>query len=467
MKDMSKSMIKNYNTLVGKSKGRDKLARESVLALIESALREADPRLAVKKSLLLNGDRLTINGKTLELKSLDNIYVVGGGKASGAMAEIVEEILGERISEGYVNVLKGTKNSFRVSKIKLVEATHPIPDKNGLEGAKRIRDLVERAQENDLVLCLISGGGSALMPLPVEGVSLEELQEVNIALLRCGADISEINAVRKHLSAIGGGNLAKAAYPSTVISLIISDVVGDSLETIASGPTVPDSTTYRDAINVLEKHNIWNHCPEGVRKHLKEGLEGKYPETPKPGDPFFKNVFNLLIATNRMACMAAEEEGRRRGLNSFVLTTYLEGEARDIGILVSGIAKEILYHDSPWEKPAAVILGGETTVTVCGKIQGRGGRNQELALSAALKLEGLEGVAIGAVDSDGIDGFSDAAGAVIDGQTILEAREKALDATRFLMENNSTAFFEALNDCLIYTGPTGTNVNDLVFIVVV
>ncbi|MEM2146214.1 MAG: DUF4147 domain-containing protein, partial [Candidatus Jordarchaeaceae archaeon] len=393
MKDMPKSMIRNYDNLVGKSKGRNKLARESVLALIESALRAADPRLAVKKSLLLNGDRLAINGKTFELKSFDNIYVVGGGKASGAMAEVVEEILGERINEGYVNVLKGTKNSFRVSKIELVEASHPVPDKDGLEGAKRIRELVERAQENDLVLCLISGGGSALMPLPVEGVSLEELQEVNIALLRCGADINEINAVRKHLSSIGGGNLAKAAYPSTVISLIISDVVGDSLETIASGPTVPDSTTYRDAVNVLKTHNIWNSCPEGVRKHLKNGLEGKYPETPKPSDPFFDKVFNLLIATNRMACMAAAEEGRRRGLNSFVLTTYLEGEAKDIGILVSGIAKEILYHDNPWEKPVAVILGGETTVTVRSKIQGRGGRNQELALSAALKLEGLEGVA--------------------------------------------------------------------------
>nr|MDO8079703.1 glycerate kinase [Candidatus Freyarchaeota archaeon] len=464
---MSKPMIKNYDKLVGKSKGRNKLARESVLALIESALRAADPRLAVKKSLLLNGDKLTINGKILELEGLGNIYVVGGGKASGAMAEVVEEVLGGRISEGCVNILRGTRDRFRTSKIELVEASHPVPDKNGLEGAERIMDLAGRAQENDLVLCLISGGGSALIPLPVEGVSLEELQEVNTALLKCGADINAMNSVRKHLSAIGGGNLAKAAYPATVISLIISDVVGDPLETIASGLTVPDSTTYGDAVNVLKEYKIWSSCPEGVRKHLEEGFKGNYPETPKPGDPVFENVFNLLIATNRMACMAAQEEGQKRGLNSLVLTTYLEGEAKDVGILVSGIAKEILYRNMPWEKPVVVILGGETTVTVRGKTSGRGGRNQELALSAALKLAGVEGVAIGAVDSDGVDGFSEAAGAVIDGQTILESRRRGLDAASFLLENNSTAFFEGLDDCLIFTGPTGTNVNDLVFIVVV
>jgi glycerate-2-kinase len=464
---MSKSMIKNYGKLVGKSKGKDKLARESVLALIESALRAADPGLAVKKSLVLNGEGLTIGGKTLELESLGDIYVVGGGKASGAMAEVVEEILGERISGGCVNILRGTRGRFRTSKIELVEAAHPVPDSSGLEGAKRMMDLVGRVREHDLVLCLISGGGSALVPLPVEGVSLGELQEVNSALLRSGADIKAMNTVRKHLSAIGGGNLAKAAYPATVVSLIISDVVGDSLESIASGPTAPDSTTYRDAVNVLKEYNVWNSCPDGVKKHLEEGIEGKNPETPKPGEPVFEKVFNLLIATNRIACMAAQEEGEKRGLNSLVLTTYLEGEAKDVGILVSGVAKEILYHNNPWEKPVVVILGGETTVTVRGKASGRGGRNQELTLSAALRLAGVEGVAIGAVDSDGIDGFSEAAGAIIDGQTILESRKRGLDANSFLLENNSTAFFEGLDDGLIFTGPTGTNVNDLVFIAVV
>lgn len=467
MYGMSKLVIKNHDTLVRKSKGRNKYAREGVLGLINSALEAADPRLAVKKSFLLKGDKLTINGKNLELKDLDNIYVVGGGKASGAMAEVVEEVLGERITAGCVNIIKGTKNRFRVSKIELVEASHPVPDVKGLEGAKRMMDLVGRTRENDLVLCLISGGGSALIPLPVEGVSLEELQEVNTDLLKCGADINAMNSVRKHLSTIGGGNLAKVAYPATVISLIISDVVGDSLEIIASGPTVPDSTTYRDAVNVLKEYKIWNSCPERVKKHLEEGLKGNYPETPKPGDPVFENVFNLLIATNKMACMAAQEEGKKRGLNSLVLTTYLEGEAKDVGILVSGIAKEILYHNRPWEKPVVVILGGETTVTVRSKTRGRGGRNQELALSAAIRLSGVEGVAIGAVDSDGVDGFSEAAGAVIDGRTILEAKKRGLDAASFLLENNSTAFFEGLDDCLIFTGPTGTNVNDLVFIVVV
>ncbi|MFB0560279.1 MAG: glycerate kinase [Candidatus Lokiarchaeia archaeon] len=460
-------MINNYAKLVEKSKGKNKLAREIVLALIESAFRAADPKIAVKKSLLLKEDILTINGKTLDFKGLDNIYVLGGGKASGAMAEALEEVLGERISEGYVNILKGTRNSFRTSKIELREASHPVPDREGLEGAKRMMDLAGKAQENDLVLCLISGGGSALIPLPVVGVPLEELQKINTALLKSGADINAMNSVRKHLSAVKGGNLAKAAYPATVVSLIISDVVGDPLETIASGPTVPDPTTYRDAVNVLKDYEIWDSCPEQVKKHLEDGLKGNYPETPKPGDPVFEKVFNLLIATNRIACMAAQKEGQKRGLNSLVLTTYLEGEARDVGILVSGIAKEILHHNEPWEKPVVVILGGETTVTVRGKGSGRGGRNQELTLSAALKLEGEEGVVIGAVDSDGIDGFSEAAGAIIDGQTILESKRKGLDASSFLLENNSTAFFEGIDDCLIFTGPTGTNVNDLVFIAVI
>ncbi|MGQ9720855.1 MAG: glycerate kinase type-2 family protein [Candidatus Jordarchaeum sp.] len=464
---MSKLIINNYDQLIGSSSGKNRLAREIVLALIESALRAADPKTAVKKSLLLKRNKLTINGKTFDLNSLDNIYVVGGGKASGAMAETVEEILGERISGGCVNILKGTRSRFRTLKIELVEASHPVPDIRGLEGARRMVSLAEEAQKNDLILCLISGGGSALIPLPVEGVSLEDLQEVNRALLKSGADINSMNAVRKHLSAIKGGNLAKAAFPATIVSLIISDVVGDPLETIASGPTMPDPTTYRDAINVLKEYNIWDLCSEDIRNHLYGGLKGKYSETPKPGDSVFEKVFNLLIATNRMACMAAQREGQKRGLNSLVLTTYLEGEARDVGTLVSGIAKEIFYHNKPWKKPVVVILGGETTVTVRGKSAGRGGRNQELALSAALKLVGVKGVVIGALDSDGIDGFSEAAGAIIDGQTILESKKKGLDASSFLLENNSTVFFKSIDNCLILTGPTGTNVNDLVFIAVI
>ncbi|MEM3561893.1 MAG: glycerate kinase [Candidatus Jordarchaeaceae archaeon] len=462
---MSKAIIKNSQKLIENSSGKNRLARKIILALIESALRAADPRRAVKKNLILKRNKLMVKGKTFDLNSLNNIYVVGGGKASGAMAEAVEEVLGDRISGGCVNILKGTRNQFKTSKIELVEASHPVPDMNGLQGAKKMVSLVGEAQEGDLVLCLISGGGSALIPLPVEGVSLEDLQEVNRALLKSGAEINVMNAVRKHLSAVKGGNLAKAAYPATVVSLIISDVVGDPLETIASGPTVPDPTTYQDAINYLREYNIWDICPEGVKKHLNRGLEGKYPETPKPGDPIFERVFNLLIATNRMACFAAQEEGRKRGLKSLVLTTFLEGEAKDAGVLVSGIAKEIFYYNRPWKKPVIVILGGETTVTVRGK--GRGGRNQELALSAALKLRGVEGVVIGSVASDGIDGFSNAAGAIIDGQTIDEAKRRGLDALSYLLDNNSTAFFESIDDCLIFTGPTGTNVNDLVFIAVV
>jgi len=460
-------MINNYDELVEKAEGRNRLARKIVLDLIESALRAADPKTAVKKTLILKGDKLTVNEKTLDLESLNRIYVVGGGKASGAMAEAVEDVLGERITEGCVNILRGTKERFRTSRIELVEAGHPVPDEGGLKGAKRMMEIARRAEENDLVLCLISGGGSALIPLPVERVLLEDLQEINSVLLRSGADINAMNAVRKHLSSIKGGNLAKAAHPATVVSLIISDVVGDPLETIASGPTVPDSTTYRDAVNVLKEYGIWDTCPEAIKEHLEKGIKGQRPETPKPGDPIFERVFNLLIATNRIACTAAQKEAGKKGLSSVVLTAYLEGEAREVGIVVSGMVKEIAYHNNPWRKPIAVILGGETTVTVRGDASGKGGRNQELALSTALGIDGMEGVAIGAVDSDGIDGFSEAAGAIVDGQTIRNAKKKGLDATEFLYGNNSTAFFESLEDCLIYTGPTGTNVNDLVFIVVI
>ncbi|MFQ6135044.1 MAG: glycerate kinase, partial [Nitrososphaerales archaeon] len=314
----------------------------------------------------------------------------------------------------------------------------------------------------DLVICLISGGGSALIPLPAEGISLEDIQQVTLRLLRSGAPIGELNAVRKHLSEIKGGQLAKKLYPAEVMSLIISDVVGDSLETIASGPTSPDRTTYQDAVKILKKYRLWQISPPQIRRVLSEGAAGGIGETPKPGDPVFQRVRNMTIGGGSIACKAAAESLSRAGLNTLVLITHLEGEARDAGLFLSTVALDVEASNRPVKKPAAIIAGGETTVAVRGN--GLGGRNQEVALSFASKIDGLRKVAFASMDTDGLDGNSDAAGAVVDGTTISRAREKGLDAWQFLDRNDSYSFFSKVGG-LIFTGATFTNVNDLAVMV--
>jgi len=287
---------------------------------------------------------------------------------------------------------------------------------------------------------------------------------VTEALLKSGTPINEINAVRKHISDFKGGWLAKKAYPATVINLLLSDVVGDPLDVIASGPTVPDTTTFQDAIKVLKKHTLWNKIPESVKKTLLNGEKGQVSETPKAHDPAFKRVYNFIVGNNRSASLAAYDELRDAGLNTLFLTSYMEGEARHVGRMFAAMAREIVASGKPIPKPSGIVAGGETTVTVVGK--GAGGRNQEIALGAALKIDGIEGAVIASISTDGVDGPTDAAGALADGKTILRSRELELNAEDFLRANDSYAFFSKLGD-LIFTGPTGTNVNDISVIVVI
>jgi len=458
-------MIINEEELLGNAVlNEDREARRAILTILKAALCSVDPRVAITNHVRRTNNLLRIGNMTFDLDGFERIFVVGGGKAGGAMAKALEEIVGDKLTEGFVNVLRGTKSSFETLKILLNEAGHPIPDEDGVEGARRIIQLAHKAGERDLVICLISGGGSALMPLPAAGITLQDKQELTDALLKCGATIDEINAVRKHVSGLKGGQLAEAAYPATLVSLILSDVVGDPLDTIASGPTAPDTTTFNDAISILKKYDLWkNVVPKTVKKRLEAGLRGEIPETPKPGDEVFEKTHNVIVGNNRTAALAACQEAKELGFNSLLLSSIVEGEARHVGTAYAGIMKEILDSNNPVPRPAVVIAGGETTVTVTG--WGKGGRNQELVLSASLKIEGLRSVAIASIGTDGVDGPTDAAGAMADGQTIIRARNKRLYPKEFLMNNDSYHFFSRLSD-LIFTGPTGTNVNDLTVLVV-
>lgn len=454
--------IRNLKSLVENAETEaDTRARQAVLTLLETALSSVDPRTLVRSRIRLEGRMLEVGTLRLSPESFGRVFVVGGGKASGAMAEALEGILGDRIHAGSVNVPKGTSHDFKTEIIKLNEARHPIPDEGGLKGVRRILGLLEGLEENNLVICLISGGGSALLPLPQTGISLEEKQGVTGLLLRCGATIDEINVVRKHISGIKGGRLASLTFPATLICLILSDVVGDPLTSIASGPTVPDPSTYSEAIGVLSRYGVWEDVPGSVRRYLEDGLEGRNPESPKPGDRRLSKVHNIVIGSNRIALEAAEEKAKAMGFNTLILSSFVEGEARHVGTVLAGVAREIAASDHPLAKPVVVLAGGETTVTVTGG--GKGGRNQELVLSSSLRIGGMRGVSIASIGSDGLDGPTDAAGAVADGLTVSRALMKGLDPVGYLYDNDSYTFFRGLGD-LIYTGPTGTNVNDIMVI---
>ncbi|MBM3952316.1 MAG: glycerate kinase, partial [Rhodospirillales bacterium] len=342
-------------------------------------------------------------------------------------------------------------------RIEVVEAAHPVPDAKGRETARRILDLARTARPDDLVLCLISGGGSALLALPAEGVSLEDKQAVNRALLACGATISEMNCVRKHLSAIKGGRLAAAAAPARVVTLLISDVPGDDPATIASGPTVPDPTTFADARAVFAKYGI--EPPEAVRRRF----EAAGDETPKPGDPRLANTETRLIARPLASLEAAAETARAAGVAPVILGDAIEGEAREVATVMAGIARSARRHGHPAPPPVVLLSGGETTVTVRGR--GRGGRNAEFLLALALALQGEDGISAIAGDTDGIDGSEDNAGAMIDPSTLVRAAAKNMDAKARLADNDAYTLFAGLGD-LVVTGPTLTNVNDFRAIVV-
>jgi glycerate-2-kinase len=439
----------------------NKKARRLALESLEHALEAADPRQLLKSRLNLKGSTLKVDKHSFDLAKYRNIYVIGGGKASGTMAEALEQILGKRITKGLVNVPHGSKSKTGI--IQLHGANHPVPDQAGVEGTRRMLKIAEDAEKNDLIICLFSGGGSSLMPLPRGDVSLEDKKEITKALLKSGATINEINTVRKHISDFKGGWLAKKAYPATILNLILSDVVGDPLDFIASGPTVPDSTSFDDAVKVLQKYNLWEKAPDSIRKVLSTGKKGLIPETPKAGDRVFKKVTNVVVGNNGYSSQAACENLRSSGLNTLLLTATLEGEARQVGIILASTAREVLASGNPVKKPAGIVAGGETTVIVTGK--GKGGRNQEIPLAAASRLADSNGVAIASLSTDGIDGPTDAAGAVADGKTLERAMKAGMHPDNYLADNDSYHFFSKLGD-LIFTGSTGTNVNDISVIVV-
>ncbi len=462
MKGMT--LIKNRSELLGNSSSTlNREARELALKAIESAIEAVNPKRVIESRVSLSGDILRVDGRSFNLSRFRRVMVIGGGKASGSMAEAIEGILGDRIETGIVVIPHGTRDQYRMERIELHEAGHPIPDEDSVEGARKIIDLVSQTGEDDLVICLISGGGSSLMCLPRDGIPLQDKRRMTDLLLRCGANINEFNTVRKHISRFKGGSLAREVYPSTLISLILSDVVGDPLEVIASGPTVADPTTFKDATYVLKKYDIWDETPESIKRILQDGLRGSIEETPKPGDPIFERVHNIVVGNNRMASWAALKELKRAGLNTVFLTSFMEGEARDVGIMLAALAREVRASGSPVQKPAGLVVGGETTVTVTGT--GKGGRNQEVALGAALKIDGLGDVLIASVSTDGVDGPTDAAGALADGYTIARSRRLNLNAEEYLRNNDSYNFFSKLGD-LVITGPTGTNVNDISIVIV-
>ncbi len=457
-------MVKIENTaqlLKNAGSPLDRRARELAIKALNVALEAVDPEAIIKSQVKVKGGLLKIAHLSFNLNDFRNVYVVGGGKASGCMAMALEEVLGDCLKEGAVNVPYACP-AYPTKKVKLQRANHPIPDLAGVEGALNMLDLVDHAKDNDLIISLISGGGSSLMPQPAKGVSLQDKGKITDALLKSGATIREINTVRKHVSGLKGGWLAKKAYPATVVNLILSDVVGDPLDSIASGPTVADPTTFRDAIEILQHHKLWREAPASVKKVLLDGQKGLVPETPKPGDKVFEKVHNIVVGNTMTAAQATYKSLKNAGLNALLLTACLEGEAKDVGTVLASMANEIIRSGNPVLRPAAIVAGGETTVTVVGK--GKGGRNQEIALGAALKIVDTDGVVVASLSTDGVDGPTDAAGAIVDGRTLLRGHDLELDPKRALAENDSYTFFSKLGD-LIFTGPTGTNVCDVSVVV--
>ena len=451
--------------------------RKDLAAIFQAAVRRVDPykmildRMTVKKNVL----SIKTDGETLtwDLKNYNRIVVLGAGKATAKMALAVEEILGDRISEGVIAVKPG--HTEKLKRIKMIEASHPVPDQGSVDAGKTIAKLCKEADRKTLILNLISGGGSALLSFPYGGdekagapaLTLEDKQATTKALLACGATIQEINCFRKHLSSIKGGRLAQLMAPAESISLILSDVVGDRLDSIASGLTAPDNSTYAEAMTLIKKYDIAGKLPTKALKILELGAAGKIPETPKKGDPLFKKVKNILIGSNYGALLAAEKKAKELGYKTVVLSSEVVGEAREVAKFYIGVGRDVLKHDLVAKKPACIIAGGETTVTLKGS--GKGGRNQEMALSFLQEIEsnpeGSEGIHFLAASTDGNDGPTDAAGAFADLKILGEGKKAGLSILDYLARNDSYHYFDKIG-FLHKPGPTNTNVCDVQIVIV-
>jgi len=440
--------------------------RSSALEIFKGSVEAVDPYMAVKRFVRREGNSLSLGIKDrpsdhFDLKRYDRVWLVGGGKATAPMARAMEELLGEKIERGMINVKYGFIDRLGITEI--TEAGHPLPDQNGVVGTKKILDLLQDAGERDLIFSLISGGGSALLPQLAGNVLLSEMQELTKKLLECGASIDEINTVRKHISSSKGGQMARTAFPATTINLMLSDVVGDKIDVIASGPFTPDSSTFEDVFQILKKYNL-KEIPPAIHDHLEAGIEGRIPETPKEMEATFDRVFNYIIGSNILALEAAEEKAQELGYKTLILSSMVEGETREVARVHTAIAKEVSKTGRPIAPPACIISGGETTVTIHGK--GLGGRNQEFCLAAALDLAELPPrVVILSGGTDGNDGPTDAAGGIVDPHTLRRAREMGIVAHDYLKNNDAYHFLEKTNDLLI-TGPTNTNVMDVRLVLV-
>jgi len=444
----------------------------TVARLLATTLEAVEPAAAVKRYLRREGNLLIAGERVYDLTNYERVFVVGAGKAGAPMSRAAVAVLGENLTAGIVIVKseEGSPVTAPLTPIALLGARHPIPDERGVVATRRIAELLklEGPTEQDLVLALISGGASALLTLPPAGISLNDIQELTTAMLACGANIREINCLRKHLDLAKGGGLARMAAPATLISLILSDVVGNPLDVIASGPTYPDETTFADALAILDHYDLLAYTPAPLVTRLQAGQRGEIAETAKPQNPVFAKVQNVLVGSNQQAAAAALEAAQNAGFNAMILTTYAEGEARVIGRFLAATARELATTGfgggqlpAKLPRPACLIVGGETTVTLHG--DGVGGRNQEIALAAVRDLAGLENVALVTLATDGDDGPTDAAGAVVTGETLAQAQALGLNPDAFLAQNDSYPFFGLLGD-LLKPGLTKTNVNDLAFI---
>ena len=432
--------------------------QEHALLIIRTAVEAVKPRRLLSLAVRLDKDTLVIGEDRFDLSRVGRILVVGAGKASAHMAEALEEIVGQRIADGVVIV----KDGYAVpsSRIRVFEAGHPILDQRTVEASKQLIGLVQSAGDQDLVIGLWSGGGSTLLESIPQGLSLKDLQATSAALLKSGMSIQEANVVRRHLSLVKGGQLLRFIAPAKSVNLVLSDVVGDPLECVSSGPTATDPSTFADAREVIRRHELEALIPASVRSYLEDGRKGNWPETLKPGDLLLRNVANLVVGNNRIALKAAERKARELGYGTMIVTETLQGESREVARAVASIVKEVQRNDIPVAKPACILLGGETTVSVRG--DGMGGRNQELVLAALIEMEGEEGeFLVASCGTDGTDGMTDAAGGWVTSRTLREASALGLDAIRFLDRNDSYHFLDKVEG-LIRMGPTGTNVMDLV-----
>jgi len=441
-----------------------RLPTSSVSTLLKRVLGRAinavEGGAAVKRAVGLRGNVLTIASHRFDLRRYEQVVVLGAGKAAASMARALEPLLGNRLQGGLVVVKYGHGAPTR--RITVCEAGHPYPDRAGFYGARRFMRMASALSERDLLIVLLSGGASSLLPAPVSGISLSDKQRVTRRLLRSGADIQDINTVRKHLSALKGGRLA-AMTSARIVTLILSDVLGDDVSAIASGPTAPDPTTFRQAVLCLKRRRLWSSLPASMRRHLDRGCRGLEAETPKPGAPCFRRVFNILIGSGALAVAEAARAAQEAGFRTVIHSTSLTGEARLAGAAFGAMARELRRYAKPGRRPCCIIAGGETTVTVKG--HGRGGRAQEFAVAAAQAIAGLPDVWVAAMGTDGTDGPTDAAGALVSGQTATQAARTGIDLDTALKQNNTYQALKRLGAHIV-TGPTGTNVNDLYVLLV-